>query len=885
MHIFKKGKPLMASLCVLALFLIPFPALYALLSGNQGDNIAQFCQKINFSDRRVSYRQCRFPQQNLPTFSRATEEPYDFLRTQGYLLGVIDPEYDLQLLEVKNGLASRHLRYQQVMDGIPVFGGYLSLHEDKNGRVHTVHSSYQANPQYTLPQRQLSPTEIETAALQAIGITKLRSFGVQSSPVWFPINKGKLIFAYQLSILSQQPLGNFNTVVDAQTGKILFNENRIVYNEGLGYTFYPNPVQTDGDNSDIEDNNDAASTALDSERISVTLQGLNSGTGLLIGEFVDLATLNSPNLTDVDANEPSRNYFYDRDDPRFEQVMIYYTVDSVQRYIHSLGFDDDIGMPNGIRDYQTFANAHWQSEDWSYFDPLPGDNSIHFGDGYVDDAEDGDTIVHEYGHAIQHAQNINWGGGHMGSMGEGFGDYFAASFFAEVGDPTYQSSDAACVAEWDAYPCLRRVDNNSRYPNDLGGSVHSEGQIWSRALWDIRGAIGRKAADTVILEHHFALPFGATMPDAALAVLQADADVYGSIHDTAIRAVFCDRGILSGATCSVVVDGYYVDISPDQSKLANAGDIITYSVQITNMGTVADSFTLNLSGDSWSTEIDQSVMALDVGEVGTAVISVTIPNNALVGQMDVVTLTATSQGNNAQQDTAVLTTQVIEGVPPVYDVMLSANSVITDERMSIVSHPFVVTNKSNVPDTISLTLNGSSWESSLNKTSVTLNVNQSELITMSVTIPLTAADDEVDVVTLTATSQGDNAKTDTAMATTTANVPTYGVHVAGTTSMAGEAGEVVTYTIQLTNIGANSDLFAVDLSGNMWQTSLESNSVSLVSGEQTSFAVEVTIPSDSDFSDTAVITFTSQGDNQVSKSLTLTTYRQTYIYLPIIFKP
>jgi hypothetical protein len=75
-----------------------------------------------------------------------------------------------------------------------------------------------------------------------------------------------------------------------------------------------------------------------------------------------------------------------------------------------------------------------------------------------------------------------------------------------------------CVADWDAVSytstvphCLRRVDRDLRFPADLNGEVHHDGQIWSRALWDIPPALGNVHADTVILEGSFDFP-GTTMP-------------------------------------------------------------------------------------------------------------------------------------------------------------------------------------------------------------------------------------------------------------------------------------------------------------------------------------------------------------------------------------
>ena len=330
----------------------------------------------------------------------------------------------------------------------------------------------------------------------------------------------------------------------------MWQENRAAFDTGSGYVYEPNPYQTQGSGAGMVDNNDANNTALTNQRVLVTLQGLDPGTGLLRGEFANLSSLNSPSLPDIDANEPSRIYEYTRNDDRFEQVVVYHSIDSMQRYFHFLGFDDDTGTPNGIRDFPTLANAHWYTDDQSFYST--GDDAVHFGDGGVDDAEDADIVAHEYGHAVQHDQNAFWGGGEMGAMGEGFGDYLAASFYADYGNAAFQSLHAAAVGEWDAVsyssanpPNLRRVDGNKHYPENLVGQVHADGEIWSAALWDIRQILGGPTTDQLVLESHFALPAGATMRVAANAILQADANLNGGLNEAVIRQQFEDRGILA----------------------------------------------------------------------------------------------------------------------------------------------------------------------------------------------------------------------------------------------------------------------------------------------------------------------------------------------------
>ena len=157
-------------------------------------------------------------------------------------------------------------------------------------------------------------------------------------------------------------------------------------------------------------------------------------------------------------------------------------------------------------------------------------------------------ILHEYGHAIHDSQVAGFGvGPEAGGIGEGFGDYWAVTV-TNVIAPT---PDAPCVADWDAVSytstvphCLRRVDTNAHYPENIGTSVHRNGLIWSRALWDIRLALGPTKADTLILEAQFNFAADTTMPAAAAATVAAAQSLYGNAAANSVRAAFVARGIL-----------------------------------------------------------------------------------------------------------------------------------------------------------------------------------------------------------------------------------------------------------------------------------------------------------------------------------------------------
>jgi len=91
--------------------------------------------------------------------------------------------------------------------------------------------------------------------------------------------------------------------------------------------------------------------------------------------------------------------------------------------------------------------------------------------------------------------------------------------------------------------CLRRLDTNLHCPADLNGEVHHDGQIWSRALWDIRNALGNRKADTIILQGSFDFP-GTSMPALATSTVNAAQSLYGNSAANAVRTAFRNRGIL-----------------------------------------------------------------------------------------------------------------------------------------------------------------------------------------------------------------------------------------------------------------------------------------------------------------------------------------------------
>jgi zinc metalloprotease ZmpB len=306
---------------------------------------------------------------------------------------------------------------------------------------------------------------------------------------------------------------------------------------GTGRGFLPNPV-ADLQDQTLTDQKDADYAALKPAYHDVVLTNLD-GSGYLRGDWANIRS-----ETGSPAYSPENTFLYNRHDDQFEQVMAYYWVTEAQKYIQSLGFGSTRRPVNKeSQDIRINQYGIDNSYSWDKHDVL------RFGKGGVDDAEDAEVILHEYGHAMMDSQMTPFGFGgsvEAGSIGEGFGDYWAVT----VSNVIAPTPDPACVADWDSVSytsstphCLRRVDTDLHYPEDLNGRVHHDGQIWSRALWDIRNALGHVAADTIILEAQFSFAPDTNMPAAAQATVDT-AQEFGPAAVAAVQAAFQARGIL-----------------------------------------------------------------------------------------------------------------------------------------------------------------------------------------------------------------------------------------------------------------------------------------------------------------------------------------------------
>lgn len=137
-------------------------------------------------------------------------------------------------------------------------------------------------------------------------------------------------------------------------------------------------------------------------------------------------------------------------------------------------------------------------------------------------------------------------------LGEGSADYWAASYTRSwdawpPGDVRREN-----FGRWGGRPFFRgrSTDYAGRYPFDLTGAIHTDGQIWSSAMISILDQIGREKADRLFLEGLSMTGPSSNTEDAARAVLKADSLLYGAADAAVMIDAFVERGFLFRAVAA-----------------------------------------------------------------------------------------------------------------------------------------------------------------------------------------------------------------------------------------------------------------------------------------------------------------------------------------------
>ena len=438
-------------------------------------------------------------------------------------------------------------RYHQRVDGLRVLGSEAVVNHAADAPPKLVADSTKPSINPPAPASISRERAIDIASGR-VGVSRLRA-PVSAELAIEPGGGGTLV--WHVLVPAGQPLGDFDVLVDAASGQVLSQHN-LLENLQTGHAklYNPNPVvEHHGAKGLRRDHHDRDTPLLRKLRRKVSLPNIDDGQDCLRGRWVHALR----GKKDKETCKPSLRWNkVTRSNSRFEALMVYFQINRSQAYIQSLGFSNSNPTPNGIDDRVQRATADAFKRDNSFYSPAT--QSIVYGSGGVDDAEDGDVILHEYGHALQDSSSPSFGhssGFQPGALAEGSSDYWAAAMSSLV--PHTSNEDDVCIFDWDAttygkfFPrvpgersgrrCGRRADSSRRLQKAEQGScgtdVHCVGQVWSTALWNLRREFVRRdprnggaQMDQIYLASQFLYTGTERFRGAANALRCADEDLH-----------------------------------------------------------------------------------------------------------------------------------------------------------------------------------------------------------------------------------------------------------------------------------------------------------------------------------------------------------------------
>ena len=174
--------------------------------------------------------------------AQAEQASRSFLKAKGSDLGVADATAELSLLGVdSDDLSTTHVRLNQVINGIPVFGGQLVAHLDGAGSVTDINGEFYAAARSVNLKPAISAADAVAAANKAFGSEQVNGQKGNAQLVVLPTGSGAIL-AYHVPIYIEDgsdATAHHEYFVNAADGTIAFYYNSLDTENKAGKPMVP----------------------------------------------------------------------------------------------------------------------------------------------------------------------------------------------------------------------------------------------------------------------------------------------------------------------------------------------------------------------------------------------------------------------------------------------------------------------------------------------------------------------------------------------------------------------------------------------------------------------------------------------------------------------
>jgi len=448
---------------------------------------------------------------------------------------------NLKLKEV--GISSRgvrHVRFQQMHDGIPVFEGDYQVHIRPDGRVDMANGHYYPDIQVSNNASISAKSAIQKAQSDLGADKKLQREPETKKMIYRQSQKShEANFVLAWKVLLEVKDGYWQYFVDAGSGQIIDK--------------FDLSTTVTGDGNVISE-----TTCTTPNSINTDLYRLN-GSGYLSGNYA-----NVKNDETSRAYSSTNSFQYSQSNTHFDEVNVYRHIDIYRAtYVDNLGFNKNIGSDQDLE-----ALVHYQGGGAAYY---PSNEQVRFGD-QIDYALQDEVIYHEFIHAMADAENgshyLDPNPSEEGAIGEGMADYFPGSYTGDsrIGDCVLSTPRDMINPTYSHYDNLPKDQNGDVYLEE-----HAGGEFFSAILWDLRNASGISShdADILVFEAISRLSGGPNFMEFRDAMMAVDSNINGGVHNDLIQNTFAARGIGNFTPLEVTITG---------PTNINAGEYKTWNV-------------------------------------------------------------------------------------------------------------------------------------------------------------------------------------------------------------------------------------------------------------------------------------------------------------------